>query len=344
MAFIPIFKAPGLIIFTLHILEITTMKNSLLILLAAAFFFYGCSSDEGIKEGLENTESSILITGINESISYTFSSANGRAESSIPEDVNLIQILVLDEDNDIVYEQYHYNQNAYNEYYYDSADHAGDDYLFENTLPDTLYIPPLPDGEYTVLASTAYISYYNYHYDSGNDDSSAPFIESYQVSDNPIFVGKSSAEVTQDTDALVLLDMQNISARMDLNITTTKEEWSLELHLESNNTSYYSFDLESFLPTEYDYSSLYLWRDHYWKQESYYFLPRDITSINLWFYEYPNNLNVNYQFDIDPNLEMEVGDVFTLNIDLDELIEGGGSASFDWEEINWNDIGDVSIP
>jgi len=318
------------------------MKN-LLILFTIGIITFSCSSDEEVTEDILNTENSILITGINESISYTFSNANGRTESSVPEDINMLQILILNELNEIVYEQYHYNNNAYNEHYYDSAEHEGDDYLFENTLPDTLFIPPLADGSYTVLASTAYASFYGYNYEDSLENS-YPIIESYQVSDNPIFVGKATADVTEDTDAMVVLDMQNISARMDLNITTSSEDWSIELQFGSANSTFYSFELESLELPEYDYSSFYLWRDHSWAQESYYFLPRSIEGIDLWFYENEDDFDLNYQFDIDPDLEMEIGDVFTLNINIDDLKEAGGSAGFTWEEVDWNDLGDITIP
>lgn len=320
------------------------MKNSLLLVLVATIAFYGCSPDDGIKEDIPNTENSILITGINESISYTFTSGNGRTESSIPEDINMLQILILNSDNEVVYEQYHYN-NAYNDHYYDSANHDGDDYLFENTIPDTLYIPSLPDGTYTVLASTAYASYYDYlesHSDSVNRG--YPIIEPYEVTDAPIFVGKEITEVTEDTDAVVELDMSNISARIDLNIESSFDEWYLEVGLETGNTKFYSFESESFKPTEYDYDYLNLWRDNYWSQTSYYFLPRDLKNINLWFYNHHSSFNLNFQFDIDPDLTLETGDVFDLNINLDELIEAGGSAGFNWEEIDWNKAGEISIP
>lgn len=321
------------------------MKNLLLLALITSVIFFGCSSDEDIPEDISNTENSILITGINESISYTFSK-NGRTESSVPDDINMIQILILDENNEVVYEQYHYNQNAYNHYYYDSADYNGDDYMFENTLPDTLYIPPLADGDYTVLASTAYMNYYNhYYYEHGDSlNTQYPIIESYQVSDAPIFVGKAAAEVTSESDAIVILDMSNISTRMDLNITSSQEEWNLEVQMETGNSMYYSFEYESLKATEYDHDYLYLWRDNYWKQESYYFLPRDLKSINLWFYDYQTNFNVNFEFDIDPDLSLETGDLFRLNIDLDELIEGGGEAGFNWDDIDWEDIGELNIP
>lgn len=323
------------------------MKNSLLILLIISVVFYGCSSDEGIKEDVPNTPNSILITGINESISYAFTSNNGRVENSIPEDINMIQILILNDENEVVYEQYHYNQNAYNHYYYDSAEYDGDEYMFENTLPDTLYIPPLADGSYTVLASTAYASYYkNSDYEHHEDSSKIryPVIASYLVSDAPIFVGKASAEVTSETDALVVLDMNNISARIDLNITASFDEWNMEVQIETGNNKLYSFESESLESTADNYDYLTLWRDHYWKQTSYYFLPRDLKDINIWFYEYPSDLNLNFEVDIDPDLTMETGDVFSLNIDIDELIAGGGSAAFNWEEIDWNDVGEVNIP
>lgn len=321
------------------------MKKLLLIIAPLFFFLAACGPDDEIEQEIPNTENSILITGINESISYTYTSNNGRTESSVPEDVNMIQILVLNDDNEVVYEQYHYNQNAYNHYYYDSANYEGDDYVFENTLPDTLYIPPLEDGSYTVLASTAYASYYDYHYYGDSTGTSYPFIDAYQVTDNPIFVGKAFAEVTSDTDEVVEIDMQNISSRIDLNIIANEsDQWNIEVGLETGNSQYYSFGSESLEPTEYDYDYISFWRDNYWNQTSYYFLPRDLRNIRLYYYDYETGFNINIESDIDPDLAMNVGDVFTLNINIDELIEGGGSASFTWDDIDWNDVGDVTIP
>ncbi|WP_420317497.1 hypothetical protein [Ekhidna sp.] len=317
------------------------MKN-LLQLAFASLLILSCQSNDDIQMDIPNTENSMVITGINESISYEFKNANGRTESSVPQDVNMIQILILDGNDDVVYEQYHYNANAYNYYYYDSAAHGGDDYTFENTIPDTLYIPPLPDGSYTVLASTAYAERYNYY----EDNESYPFIESYQISDGPIYVAKASAEVTQDTDHLVVLDMNNISSRIDLNVTATNSsEWSLEIQLESTNGNYYSFKDEALVPRgndHYDYA--YMWTDSYWKQQSFYMLPRDLKNIHLMIYEYQSGLYMTMQTEIDPKLSLGTGDVFTLNINLDEIIAGGGSAAFSWENIDWNDVGNVTIP
>ena len=88
------------------------MKKTLLLLSAASLFVFGCSQNEDGASPILNTENSIIITGINESISYTFTSNSGRTESSVPDDINMIQILILDESNQVVYEQYHYNSNA----------------------------------------------------------------------------------------------------------------------------------------------------------------------------------------------------------------------------------------
>ncbi|WP_425393074.1 hypothetical protein [Ekhidna sp.] len=317
--------------------------KKLLQITCAVILLSSCGSEESIPDLLQNTENSMIITGIRESISYTYTSNSGRSESSVPEDVNMIQILVLDSNDDVVYEQYHYNNNAYNHYYYDSAAHGGDDYMFENTIPDTLYIPPLADGTYTVLASTTYAYSYDYYGDSiGN----YPYIESYQVSDGPIFVGKATAEVTEDTDALVVMDMANVSARIDLNITSTlSSEWSLEIHLETTNGMYYSFENESLMSRGNDYYDyLYFWRDSYWNQSSYYFLPRDLKNIQLYFYDNSSGFNMNVSSSIDPQLAMSVGDVFTLNIDMDKLIEEGENVAFSWENIEWNDVGNIDIP
>ncbi len=321
---------------------ITTMKKLLILMAPLVIMLSACGPEAEITQDIPNTENSILITGINESISYTYTDNNGRTAESVPEDVNMIQILILNSEDEVVHEQYHYNQNAYNHYYYDSASYGGDDYMFENTLPDTLYIPPLDDGIYTVLASTAYASYYYYDETSNTD---YPFIDSYQVSDGPIFVGKASTEVTSDTDQVVVLDMTNISSRVDLNvISENADTWSVEVQLESNNGKNYSFETESFVSTEYDYDYIYLWKDNYWNQPSYYFLPRGLKSIRLYFYDYESGFNISFETDINPDLEMGIGDVFTLNIDIDGLIEGGGSAGFNWDDIDWNDVGDVNIP
>ena len=216
--------------------------------------------------------------------------------------------------------------------------------MFENTLPDTLYIPPLADGQYTVLASTSYASYYDHHYAEDSSYGAYPFIESYQVSDAPIFVGKETTEVSQETDAVVVLDMKNVSSRIDLNIASSSEEWNLELNMETGNSLIYSFATESLENTGYEYDYLHIYRDGYYNQTSYYFLPRDLKSINLWFYEYQTNVSANFEFDIDPDLTLQTGDVFSLNIDIDQLIEGGGSAGFSWDSIDWNDVGEISIP
>ncbi len=188
------------------------MKNYLLPIIAIVCLF-GISCAPNDTEELSvaaDGDYSVMITGVTQSLTYTFSSSNSRTTATVPDDVNHLTIMVLDADMRVVYQQHYYH---YSDYYpeddsikYDDekADLAKapmyDEYYFEKQIPDTLFIPKLPEGSYTILAATA--EFYQYYYkdyepypadgqsypDTMVYDQQTPTLESYVTSDGPIFV------------------------------------------------------------------------------------------------------------------------------------------------------------
>jgi len=323
------------------------MKKLKLLSLTLIIFLVACNPQDEVNTEPDFSDYSVLITGINKSLSYDFASKNGRTETSVPQDVNMLQLAVVATNGEVVYEQYYYNHNARNEFYYDSTD--VDPEYFENTLPDTLLIPRLLEGEYSIIAATSYIHNHSYYDYNDTSESKLPSkIEAYTISDGPIYVGKEivSIEENQEEALLINLDMNNISARIDLNIIEADSiNLNFELQIEASNANYYSFENDELLTYEYNYyGNLYWYFDGEYSSNSIYFLPRLAESINISFFDENTQTHIHQSIDLDPDIEMNIGDVLTLNIDIEKLLEGTGETVFNWEEVDWNDVGEISIP
>ena len=92
---------------------------------------------------------------------------------------------------------------------------------------------------------------------------------------------------------------------------------------------------------DYDYPVYAYFSDGY--QSSFYVLPKTLTGLELHYYDY-SGFSLTQAIDLDPDIELSVGDAVTFTIDLNAIFEGAGSGTFNWEEINWNDLGEVTVP
>lgn len=288
------------------------------------------------------------ITGVSQSINYIFTS--GGRQSETPDDVRELNILILDQSGDIVYEQWYFNHNYY--YQQDSSMENGHTFFYENTIPDTLFIPSLPAGNYDVLASTTYMNYYgdpimNPDGTWGPGPNTYPRIEPYNVSENPIYVGKQSIVLAEESQEVVL-DMRNVSAKITLSReedTTNIEGGHLELIFISKNNKSFSFADDALVDQEYDYDYhiyTYMYNE---KKKDFYVLPKTLTSVEVaYFHDQLEMYNFRIEIPIDPDIDLNINDAVSFSINLADLLDGANSGTVLWDQITWNELGEISIP
>lgn len=314
-----------------------TLLSGLVVLLMA------CDPSLDNQSGNPDAELSFYITGINKSLSYTFSPGNGRVAQSVPDDVRNLTVVILNESEEVVYEQHYYQYG----YYYedeDSLNAAGFDYYYyENTIPDTLFIPSLGEGNYTVLTATADF-FINHYYGDANNENGRAKIESWVTSEGPIYAGKAEIELTEDEQELVM-GMKNISSKITIKKEGSNEmEGWLEIRLLTENNTEYSLLEEDFQAPEYDYNyDIYGYVGE--RPESHIFsLPKTLTGVEINYYDYSYQGVISQRVELNPSVALGVGDAITFTIDVDEVISGSGSGVFEWENIDWNDLGDINVP
>ena len=293
-----------------------------------AFFLLlslGCEFQE--DEFKQDSEYSFYITGLKESITYTFQSGNGRMAAT-PDEVNALTILVIDANGELAYE------NHYNRYYE------------KNEIPDTVFIPTLPAGDYVIHALT--LDYYNYYY---YDNTTYPeydsttvmkelIIDAGTLSEGPIYVGKTAFTLSEEKQH-VEMKMANISSKVTLSAGSASNSW-LEIIIGSKSSKYYDLSTGSFEPYDTE-NRLYMYLEEEVNERSFYILPQTLTGIAVSYSDY-YAYNSTPKISFDPVIEMQTGDAITFSIDLDAIMKGSGSASFVWETISWNDLGTVSVP
>lgn len=338
-----------------------SVKKFLIAFIIPVVCLFSCQTSE---DELPTGDFDFYITGFKSGLSVDFS-AGSRTDQSTPDDVHQLHVQILDGENQVVYEQYYWDYDDY--YYYDddSVYHNEDslnntqgrlaremDFIYSEGIPDTIFIPSLPAGDYHVLAATTYIGNYYYYYDYATADSSdnyyynnEPRIDTYAVNDGPIYVGKESLYLSEEEQE-VLLDMNNVSAKITVtnaSDATNVSGWA-DLMVETQNNQYYSFLDESLFPSDYDYDApVYTYLDPGGTRD-FYVLPRTLTGLTLNYWDYYSGASFSSTLELDPNIELGIGDAVTFTVDLEEILSGAGSGSFDWEEIDWNDLGEVTVP
>ena len=323
------------------------MKPIAIFLSLSLFITFSSCNEQATMQPIPEGEQSFYITGISQSLTYSFNS--GRL-SETPDDVRELNILVMDNGGEIVYEQWYYNYNYYN--YQDTSLVNGDVYYYENTIPDTLFIPALPVGNYDIIAATTYLNYYSdpiYNPDGTVTQGSViyPRIEPYTVSESPIYVGKSNVMLAEDNQEVVL-NMRNISARVTLEKeagTANVEDGHLELIFKTRNNKYFSFEEDALLDFDYDYDYYvytYLFNEN---KKHFYVLPMTSSSATIAYYHNQMEMyNFSIEVPFDPFINLQTNDAISFSINLDALLDGANSGIVLWDDITWNDLGEVSIP
>lgn len=319
---------------------------TLFLSLITVFAITSCQEESFNQERFQG-EHEFFITGISQSLDYTFTS--GRTEDT-PDEIRELYITILDENQNMVYEQWYWNHNYW--IYSDSTLENGDIYYYENTIPDTLFIPALPAGNYDILAATTYLNFYGdpvYNPDGTWTEGERiyPRIEAWCVSENPIYVGKSQVALTDETQE-VKIEMRNISTRITLSReddTSDVEGGRLELVFKAINNSHFSFEQDALIGEDFNYDyHIYTWM-YDERIKHFYTLPRTLVGVDIgYFHDQYEMYNFSMAVPFDPHIDLATNDAISFSIYLDQLLEGARSGTVLWEDISWNDKGDVSIP
>lgn len=280
----------------------------------------------------------LVITGMKESLGFEIQ--NGRVDS-VPEGINNLSIIIADEDLEQVYQNNYYGYNYWDLY---------------QSIPDSIWIPALPEGNYTLMAVTLdYYGYYDYYYEDGSNQQY--LVEPYYSSPGVIYAGREDFTLTQE-DQVVTTEMKNISSRIELKLKDGQslESANLSIMLEAANSQSYDLLNGQFTPfnsdwpiSYYTYFGEYYYYDEYGEhveqvtETNLYVFPTEITAITFDYWDYYGN-NFSQSVSLSESFTLDVGEKVTLVIDIDEILEGAGSGFFDWEEIDWNDQGEISIP
>lgn len=303
------------------------------------FLFSNCETSS-INDIDPSQKHESIIIGLKKSIQLEILN-NGRVDS-IPENINNLSIIIANENLQPVYQNNYYGYNYWDLY------HA---------IPDSIFIPPLAEGNYTLMAVT--LDYYGY-YDQVFSDSveiSSFIIEPYYFSSGVIYAGRSEFTLTEENQ-LVAISMQNISSRIDLRLKEGQELHGSNLGIILNSKEGSSYDLfhgnyldfRSDWPISY-YS--YLGEQYYYNENggytedihstSLYILPSKINQITFDYWDYSGNY-FSYSIELEEVLALNSNDKISIVIDLDEILNGAGSGVFDWEDVQWTDKGELTIP
>ena len=309
------------------------MKSfKLLFVIPLLITMFSCEFQDDFKM---EEEYSFFITGIKESITYVFTPANGRV-AEVPDEVKNLTVLVVDELGEIVFEKRFYEWEHYSE------------------IPDSIRIPALPAGEYSIYAMTC--DYYNYWFEDGvyrGDTTNTPpadtvttygsiVLEPWIVNEGPIYVGSVTFTLEED-EQHVVIKMENISARITLTATEHIPDW-MQASIETKANVYYDFKSGDFMDADY-WNYIYMYLDDSTLTKNFYILPQTLKKLNIYFYNYTDYSQVySPSMEIDPPIAMNVGDAITFKIDVEAIMAGAGSSVFEWEDIQWNDLGEIAIP
>lgn len=323
------------------------MKSLFVLLTLSIVIGLSSCEDAFVENEMPKGDFGFYITGVSQSLDYVFNS--GR-QNETPDNVRELNILILDESGDIVYEQWYFNHNYY--YGQDSLMANGDTFFYENTIPDTLYIPALPEGNYDILAATTYLNYYGdpiWNPDGTWTEGPMvyPRIEPYHVSENPIYVGKQNITLAEESQEVVL-EMRNISAKITLSReedTTNIEGGYIELIFNTTNNKSFSFAENALIAQEYDYDYYiytYMFNE---KKKNFYVLPKTLSAVEV-AYNHPQFEMYNFRIEIpiDPDVDLNINDGISFSINLGDLLNGARSGTVLWDQITWNELGEISIP
>ncbi len=318
-------------------------KTSFLLMLSAALIFSACE-EEGLIQQPGDGEHSVSIVGIKDAFDYTFHPASSARTTIAPDEVHTLNIRIVDQYSNIVYEKWYYE---WDDWYEDNS----------NAIPDSIFIPNLGEGSYKIYASTTdnyYYHYDDYYYyqdftaegDSIPGDFDPNFdmvVDSWVVSTNPIYVGNQAFEIA-NSDVTVELEMKNISAKLTLEYESYVPDMYINGTLIGPKAFSYSFEQDDFFEWDpgYEYwTDLYMY--DYQDVEEYYFLPRTLDRLRMYVYDYHYDFSFEQTFQFDEQIEMNVGDALTVRVDVGDILEGAGTGTLSWQAIQWNDLGVVEF-
>ena len=79
-------------------------------------------------------------------------------------------------------------------------------------------------------------------------------------------------------------------------------------------------------------------------QNDLYILPQDLLNVRVEYYD-GWGVSVFQEIDIEPSISLGAGDAITFTVDLDAFIANGTNPGvFNWEDIEWNELEEVTIP
>ena len=286
----------------------------------------------------------MVITGLRQSLGIDVIKDDGGRTAFDPTDsstngqITNLTVFILDEQGSMVYENHYYGYN-----YWD----------FYQSIPDSIYIPSLPEGNYTLHAVS--LDFYNYYYDADYHNE-AWLLHPYLYGNGPIYVGKEDFTLTEDAQ-LVEISMSNISAQIAISLVEGQElkDAGLSVIFEATDNTAYSFTSGELVPYENSYPITYyasLNNGYYYPEDdeyrnptstSIYILPATLTRVTVEYWDYYGNY-INQSLDLDPYMELATDDKINIILDLEKILEGAGSGVFDWQDIEWNDRGELTIP
>ncbi len=118
----------------------------------------------------------------------------------------------------------------------------------------------------------------------------------------------------------------------------------MDVQMRTKNNHSYPFVKDALVSPAYDY-------DHYVtvslfnnQERAVYVLPKTLTALNVGYYDYATGASLSQEIVLDPSVTLQIGDAISFSIDADELMKGSGSGVFEWGDINWNDLEEISLP
>ncbi len=332
------------------------MKRLNFLLLSLPFLFFSCLEDAGDENPKGDGEYSFYITGFREYLTYEFTSGQGRVETT-PDDVKNLTVIITSEDGTVVYEKRYYNYDYW--YPTDAIYYPEGDTMENQHIPDTIFIPLLPAGVYTIAAVTADFYYDRYYYENGSNSSDF-ILYPYVQSPGPIYAGFQVIELIED-DQEVLFEMKNISAKVRVKLKDGQEivDGHLGFSFETMNGKIFNIRTGEFDTHNQDYYNYFytsLGSFYYWNgleeiidnvtENSVYIMPQTIKHLRIDYWDNFGGVSIYQEIDIDPDLELNVGDAITFTLDLEALIGNSGSSPgiFEWEDITWNELEEITIP
>jgi len=278
---------------------------------------------------VSSREKGLYIIGLKQSLTYEFTSPNGRVLSDSDQVTNLA-VYILEAEGGIVYEQHYYP-------------------YYSGQVPDTIFIPDLGAGDYELVATTSDYYAYNYYYEDGTmydtmDVFTDLILPGHAISEGPIYVGYNTFTIA-DEAVMVNVDMENVSAKITFRLKggQSLNDAGVELGLYANEVMGYNLRTGEFQEEQYD-NYVYNWVDQWSTSRAVYVMPQTLYQINMNYYQYYSGSNFSQSQDLEDPLKLRTGDAITFTLDLDALLEGAGNGVFNFSDIDWNDLGEVTVP